>query len=340
MRTAPAERRGPAGFGAELRDAVTPRGFFLVVGVLLLQLGFILSYLGAFHHPEPHGIRLGVVGPPEVVQALSVGHALSPRASSSRAAAVHDIRGRRLDGALIVSPSGRDELLVASAGGAAVSDALTTIIETAEQRQHRSVTVTDVVPAGSGDARGLSPFYVAVGWVVGGYLVASILSITAGARPGGTRRSVIRLAALALYAVASGIGGAIIVGPALGALHGHFWTVAGFGMLLVFAVGAFTMALQALTGILGIGLAVLLFVVLGNPSAGGAFPTPLLPPFWRAIGPWLPPGAGTSGLRGIVYFDGAQLLPPMLVTLAYALVGTVVLVAASARRHETSSGSA
>jgi hypothetical protein len=329
---------------AELRDAVTPRAFVLVTGVLVLQLGFILSYIGAFHHPTPHRIRLAVVAPApaaqQTVQALSTSNALSPRVATSRAAAEDGIRGRRLDGALIVGPSGQDELLVASAGGAAVSDALTRIIQGAEQQQKRTVTVTDLVPANAGDARGLSAFYLAVGWVVGGYLVASILAISAGSRPTNPRRSGIRLTALGLYAVASGIGGAIIAGPALGALTGHFWAVAGFGMLLVFAVGAFTMAVQALTGIIGIGLAVLLFVVLGNPSAGGAYPTSLLPPFWRAIGPLLPPGAGTSGLRGIVYFDGAQVLQPVLVALAYAVVGAVVLVVASRRRQPTTSASA
>ncbi|HEY7046495.1 MAG TPA: hypothetical protein VH373_04695 [Jatrophihabitantaceae bacterium] len=111
-------------------------------------------------------------------------------------------------------------------------------------------------------------------------------------------------------------------------------------MLLVFAVGAFTMAVQALTGIIGIGPAVLLFVVLGSPSAGGAYRTSLLPPFGRAIGPLRPPGAGTSGLRGIVYFDGAQVLQPVLVALAYAVVGAVVLVVASRRRQPTTSASA
>jgi hypothetical protein len=144
----------------------------------------------------------------------------------------------------------------------------------------------------------------------------------------------VRLGALALYSIVSGIGGALIVGPILGALSGSFWTLTGFGALVVFAVGAFTMAIQALTGVLGIGIAVLLFVVLGNPSAGGAYPGPMLPGFWRAIGPFLPPGAGTSGIRGIVYFDGARTLQPLLVSLAYALVGAVVLLLVSAaRRH-------
>src|SRR6185436_19514389 len=95
---------------------------------------------------------------------------------------------------------------------------------------------------------------------------------------------------------------------------------------------AFTMALQALFGFLGMGLAILLFVVLGNPSAGGAYPAPLLPPFWSAIGPWLPPGAGTDAVRGIVYFGGAGVGQALLVLTGYAVIGLVATLAGSGRR--------
>lgn len=330
----------PRGFAAELRDAVTPRAFWLVIGVLLLQLGFILSYLGAFHHPTPHRVPIAVTAPTQAATAQAVGQLnalpgspLDARAVADEATARSQIRNRTVDGALVLPPSGPYRLLVASAEGGAVSQALEQVVGAVAANQHRALRVTDVVPAGTGDARGLSPFYVAVGWVVGGYLVASILAISAGALPTTQRRALIRLGSLALYAIASGIGGAIIAGPALGALHGHFLPIAGLGALLVFAVGAFTMGIQAWTGIVGIGIAVLLFVVLGNPSAGGAYPAPLLPPFWRAIGPWIPPGAGTSGLRGIVYFDGAGTLGPLLVSAGYAVVGILALTIATLVRR-------
>jgi hypothetical protein len=144
---------------------------------------------------------------------------------------------------------------------------------------------------------------------------------------------VIRLGSLALYSVASGIGGVLVAGTLLSALPRHFWPLAGFGMLLVFAVGAFTMAIQAVSGVIGIGIAVLLFVILGNPSAGGAYQSWLIPPFWRAIGPWLPPGAGTSAIRGIVYFGDAQLTTPLLVLVGYAAAGAAVLLVVSGVRR-------
>ncbi len=338
-----AARDARAGLRDDLRDAVTPRALVLVIGVLLLQLGFILSYLGAFHSPTPHRMRLGVVAPagaPAGTAAQLVarldgisGAPLDAQVVPDAAAARQRIRDRRLDGALVLGTGSTDRLLVAGAEGGALAQALERVVSAVGAGQGRTVAVDDVVPAQRGDARGLGAFYVAVGGVVGGYLVASILAISAGAKPATSRRARMRLAALLLYSLASGLGGALIAGPVLHALDGAFWTVAGFGALLVFAVGAFTMAVQALTGTLGIGIAVLLFVVLGNPSAGGAYPAPLLPPFWRAIGPWLPPGAGTSALRGIVYFDGAGAGRAALVVLAYAVVGAVALMVTAITRY-------
>src|SRR3954453_23351869 len=45
----------------ELLPGVTRRAAVLVIGVLLLQLGFVLSYVGAFHAPTPRDVPLAVV---------------------------------------------------------------------------------------------------------------------------------------------------------------------------------------------------------------------------------------------------------------------------------------
>ena len=334
--TEPAESQ-PRSFADELRDAVTGRAALLVLGVLLLQFGFIASYLGAFHNPTPRDIPIAVVAPagaPAGTAAKTVaqlnalpGHPLKARASADASAARTLLDNRTVYGVLQLAATGPDHLLVTSAAGAAVSTALETITTQVDQSQNRTVTVTDAIPAGRGDARGLSAFYLVVGWVVGGYLVSAILGIAGGARPTNRNRAVIRLGTLAAYAIVSGFGGALIAETILSALSGHFLVLWFFGALLVFAVGAFTMALQVLTGIIGIGIAIALFVILGNPSAGGAYPSVLLPPFWAAIGRWLPPGAGTDAVRSIVYFPKASLAQPVWTLAAYALVGLVVTIA-------------
>ena len=326
----------------ELLPGVTRRAAVLVIGVLLLQLGFVLSYVGAFHAPTPRDVPLAVVAPAgtpagtadQVAARLEgvAGDPLDVRVAGSEDAGRQLLADRDVDGVLLLGTGTEDTLLVSGAEGGAVSSALTEVLTRVDAAQQRTLTTDDVLPAATGDARGLSAFYLAVGWVVGGYLVASIIGVSAGSRPLTRARGVVRLGSLAVYAVVSGIGGALITGPVLGVFDGHLLALAAFGALLVFAVGAFTTALQVWTGLVGIGLAILLFVVLGNPSAGGAYPAPLLPPFWAAIGPWLPPGAGTDAVRGIVYFGGAGAGQAVLVLAVYALVGAVATLLGSGRR--------
>ncbi|QFV00047.1 hypothetical protein KDY119_03582 [Luteimicrobium xylanilyticum] len=308
--------------------------------MLGLQVAFIASYLGAFHDPTPHRIAVAVSAP-SLPAAEQTAAALNAIAGEPVHATVHDsadearqqVRDRSAYGALVVGTGTQDTLYVSSAEGAAVSEAVAAVLEQADREQARTLVTTDLVPAGRGDGRGLSAFYLTVGWVVGGYLVAAILGISAGERPSTRQRGIIRLGGLVVYSIASGFLGALVAESVLEALSGSFVPLALLGALVVFAVGAFTMAIQTMTGIIGIGIAVLLFVVLGNPSAGGAYPAPLLPPFWRAIGWLLPPGAGTHGVRSVVYFDGAGLARDVVVLAAWALIGTALMLTFAGRRR-------
>lgn len=347
------------GFLGELWDAVAPgRTFAPVIAVLLIQLGFVFSYVGAFHHPTPHGVPIAVVAPTQIsgqlVGELNAihGHPLHATAVPDQTIGRTRLRHGSTSGVLIVNPTGKtDALLVAGGGGAATATAVADVIAQAEATQHRSATITDAVPAQPGDARGLTDFYLVVGWLIGGYLVAALLSIATRPRPATTRRAIIRLIVLVPYAILSGLGGAIIVGPVLGALTGHLLAMAALGALIVYSAAVVTMAFQVFLGTIGVGLTLILFVILGNPSAGGAYPAPLLPGFWRAISPVLPNGAGVEALRRVVYFGSYNITDNLLIICAYivvaatfALTGTALLArrAAAARtsrcRRLTNSG--
>jgi Protein of unknown function (DUF3533) len=334
-------------FWADFWDAVSLRTVSLIVGVLALQIGFVLSYVGAFHHPVPRRVPLVVVAPAQAsAQAVSQLNAIPGRpvaatGGASEAVARQQLRQGATGGVLVVNPTGTtDMLLVAGAGGSAKATALQQVISQAEAVQHRSVTVSDVVPVQSGDARGLTGFYLVIGWIVGGYLVASLLGIAGGARPATVRRVVLRLIAVVPYAILSGLGGTIVVDPVLGALRGHFVALWWIGALLVSASATVTMAFQVMFGVLGIGLTVLVFVVLGNPSAGGAYPPELLPPFWRAISEAIPNGAGTAAVRKIVYFGAHGIAGNLLVTAVYAVAGAVVALAVAALKERRTVGAA
>lgn len=345
MTSDPAQSPPPSRRGLldELGDAVAGRTVLLILGVLFVQLAFVASYVGAFHQPEPHDVSIGVVGPTARQAATQIdtidAHPLAPEVVADRDTAVERMKTADLAAALVIDPSSStDELIVASGGGASLVTAVEQVVQQVESTQDRKIRVTDVVPLEDGDARGLTGFYLVIGWLVGGYLVASLLGVAKGARPANRRRAAIRLSAVVPYAVASGLGGALIVDPWLGALTGHFWALAGLGALLVLSAATVTMAFQVLFGTIGIGLTVLVFVVLGNPSAGGAYHSQLLPAFWRSIGGWIPNGAGTDAVRHIVYFGAHDVAGDIWLIVAYALSGAAVTLLASIVRDRRPAG--
>jgi hypothetical protein len=316
------------------KDAVTPRSALLCVGVFLLMLAFALSYMGALHNPKPHHIDLAVAAPSQaagpLLQQLNglPGEPVEARTVADAATARRQVTTRDADGALLVTPApsggGTARLVVASAAGPSMSQALERVMKAVAPRAGLRLSVVDVKPLPRDDFEELSSFYLVVAWSVGGYLVASMLGVSAGTRPANLRRAFIRLLAMAVYSVAAGVGGAIVVGPVLHALPasvGQLWWI---GALLVFSAAAFTMAMQVLAGVIGIGIAIAVFVVLGNPSSGGVFPWPMLPTFWRAIGPWIGTGAATQTVRNVSYFGSHHITTHLLVICGYLVFGVLV----------------
>ncbi|TXL92419.1 DUF3533 domain-containing protein [Streptomyces sp. IB2014 016-6] len=325
-------------FRSEVREAITPRAALLLLGVLILELAFVVSYIGAFHAPKPSKITLAVVAPAQaqaaVIEKLSSipGEPLSGRPADSVGQARALVLEREVDAALLITPaSPADRLLVASAGGPSAVQALQLIFQKADAA--RPVKITDLRPPNSADGRGLASFYLVVGMIIGGYLASAALSASFGARPANLHRMLIRLGALAGLSILSGLGGAIIIDLIFDALPRHFGPIWGIATLATFAAAASGMAFQVLLGPAGIALSVLIFVVLGNPSAGGVYPSALLPPFWRDLGPALPNGAGVTLVRNYSYFGGHQTSTAWWVLSAWAAGGVLVSSFASLRRR-------
>lgn len=307
----------------------------LLIGVLVLGLGFIYSYVAAFHQPRPHRVDVVVVAPanqaPRIAARLNAlpGSPLRARLTASEADARRMVKDGQTTAALIVEPRGSgDRLLIAGGAGSALGSAVQAVLGKVNAEQHRSLVSTDVAPLQNGDYRGLTGFYLVVGWLVAGYLAAAILGITLGPRASTLGQARARLLMIVPYAIVAGLGGALIVDAVLGAQSGHVLAIAAVGALLVYAAASVTIALETLMGIAGIGLAILLFVVLGNPSAGGAYQNQLLPGFWRTIGNALPNGAGVDTVRRLVYFDGHGIAGHLIVICAYSVVaiGVTLLV--------------
>ena len=212
------------------------------------------------------------------------GQPISATAVPSEAAGLTLLRKGSTSGVFIVNPTGEtDSLLVASGGGAAVSTAVEDVFAQVEAAEHRTMTVTDAVPhnpATPGVSRAST-------WSsAGSSAVISSLRFLGSPRapdrdypPGDPPLDRARPLRHPLRTRGSDHRRPRARCPHR-TLHG---TLVARGTPR-FCAAAVTIAFQVLLGVFGVGLTLILFVVLGNPSAGGAYQASLLPPFWRAIG--------------------------------------------------------
>ena len=142
----------------DLKDAISPRTALIVVGVLLLQLAFIWSYVAAFHRPVPSHVPVAVVVPEaaagQVLHGLNTlpGTPISATRSPSLAAAVQDLVDRNVQAVYIPSTTGTtDHLIVQSATGASGATAVTAVFTKVLDSVHRTLVVTDRTRPGTGD---------------------------------------------------------------------------------------------------------------------------------------------------------------------------------------------
>jgi len=297
-----------------------------VLAVSAVSLLFVTSYAGALHEPRAHGIPIAVTAqvPAAAAARLDATEAFTVTRVADEAAARQRIDERKAYGAVLATPSGV-EVLAAPAASPAVATVLQTDLAAQLGRGGRPATVRVVHPLPASDGRGLVAFYLAVGWVVGGYLGATLFGLAFGTTPA-RHRVALRLGGLVALGLVVGLGGALIASGIAGYDQGLLVMTLG-GVLTVLAVGAATVGFQSLLGLGGTGLAILIFVIVGNPSGGGPYATELLPGFWRVLGPLLPPGAATTLVRDAAYFPEASIAGPVLVLVAWTVVGAALALA-------------
>lgn len=325
----PGVRPAAAGRRLPLRPVI-----LALSAVVVFQVLFGAAYLMAFKNSVPTSLPFAVTSrTPEaahqIAAALRDGSEgrLDTRVVVDETTARTQLLDRDVTAALVIRPVD-DLLLVASATSPTLAQQLIRDVSQREEARGRQLAVEDLASLPSNDPRGLMPFYLVIAWVMGGYLGATVLGLTA-ARMGAHRHvgAAERLAGLAIYAVASAAALTAVAAATVGIVTDRWLTVASVGSLIVFASAATTAALQALLGVMGTGVVLLLFVVVGNPSSGGPVARELLPGLLRDIGGYLPPGAGVDILRATLYLDGHAQAGALFVLATWAALGTVATVA-------------
>jgi hypothetical protein len=302
-----------------------------LVGVLALVFAFVGSNVAANHEPEPHDLPVGIVGSPQVADQvvgqleLSAPGAFKVRAYGSPAAARSAILHRDVYGAFQAGP--RPSLLVASAASLAAESVLQRAFQAATRAQGETLAVRDVVALPRSDSGGATAFSALLSLTIAGTLGSSIMYMVTQHRP-----LAVHLAAVVALAIGSGLVAALSTNVVVGAFPDHFLGVWGMATLFVLAIGLPIAAFQQLFGLPGTAIPLIVFIVVGSPSSGGGTAPELLPGFWRAVSQLLPPGAGTTAMRDVVYFSGHGAASALLVLGIYAILGVIGAIAVHSLR--------
>jgi hypothetical protein len=264
------------------------------------------------------------------------GGVIRPFHEPSAAAAQAAVRAGSAYAAIVAGRHG-ETLLIETAASPGTASVLTKGFTEAAAALKVTLTVRDLAPLPASDPTGTSAYFLVAGWVLGGYVGATVLGLTTGGmRSRSVREAAARLGLLGGYAVASGLAGALLFGPVLGVMSGFSAALAAVGALVAFAAAAATAGLQGALGMPGTLIAIIGFVVFGNSTAGTSIATPLLASPWNVIGVLLPPGAGLTSARSVIYLGGVNLTRPLTVLISYAVAGSLLVLASTAWRQRRS----
>jgi uncharacterized phage infection (PIP) family protein YhgE len=129
---------------------------------------------------------------------------------------------------------------------------------------------------------------------------------------------VLALLTSAVYmAIAHGLGMPIPLG----------WQLWAYGVFAIIAVGVTSSSLIAILGSMGLLFSMLVFVILGLPSAGATVPLEATPPFFRWLAEFEPMHQVFLGVRSLVYLGGhadAGLSQALLMTSVGLVIGVLL----------------
>ena len=295
-----------------------------LVTPLLMCIGMGLAYLGAFHAPEPHDLRVDVVGSGPRAQVLAQtlqdkgDGALSVRTVADRASAVNDLKTQQSYGAYL--PGKHPELLVATAS----SDTSATVVEKVFTKvaaaQGDPLKVTDTAPTADGDPTGQGIFFLLVAVSIGSYASVAVIGGAGAALALRIRAALVVGASLVVSAIGAAFAGPLfgLVDHGLGGVWAMAWLYSA-GILMV-GVGLHTFLKRWTT----LGLMVL-FVMLNFTSSGGIFRPELQPGFFGSLHAFWNGAGFVEGVRSHVYFGGYALGGHVLVLTLWFVAGLAVM---------------
>jgi len=297
--------------------------------VIAVQL-IVLATIALRGDHEPHQVPVQIAAPAVVAQSLADDADAMPGepVDADWTADADDARRAVRDGdavaaVLVDLPRTRDVVLVNRGADPELNDAVVARITAVEAARDRTVEVELVGPHGTAGADGRIRWYVVLCGLLGfGFVLAA--SLVRGPVAASAGRGAVRLLSLGGVAV---LGATVLQLLPPTTLPGDDLAVIGVGAGYAFTMGAVTLAVETLAGLVGLAVVTAAYLVLATPLLSGTSPY-LLPPPWPTLTPWLPTGAAQQALAGVTYLDPDLTTQPVVEIAGVALVAVAVLVLA------------
>ncbi|MCT1368422.1 ABC transporter permease [uncultured Kocuria sp.] len=318
---------------------------FSIVLPMFLTIMFPLIYGFSMHSPQPHGMKIAIVGSDAQTQHLATkldaqaGDAYDVTAVGSVDDAKHAIKS--LDIRAAWDPKTNTEYVATMGSTSAAQFAegyldkvapqvLTQTGQYQDPSQVPKPTVDDLVPPPPNDGMGTSLMFMGLPVLLAGFMTAVGLRSNLAKLSGKVAISIMGVMALFYATIPVFIAYAV---------HGAF-TEHALPVYLLLAGMCFTVMLFHTGGMRLIGLymalpTMFLLVLLGIPSSGAGMAIELVPPIFQGLHRVLPTPALMEALRRILYFPDAPLSASLSTLLLWFFLA-VILLAASFLRRPTS----
>lgn len=310
---------------------VEPRGggrWTLVACLVVVVVHVVvLTTLAARAGDGPHRAPVLVAAPAVVAQALAheastlPGDPFEADWTADPLAADRAVRdGEAVAAVLVDLPATHDVVLVNGGADPALNQAVVDRITAIEEARDRTVEVRELTRPGTSGAETAIRTYVLLCGLLGfGFVLA--VSMVRGPVASSATAGVRRLLSLAAVSLVG--AGVLQLVPAV-RLPGDLLPVAAVGAGYAFTLGAITLAVEALAGLVGLAIVAATYFVLATPLLTGTSQY-LLPPPWPTVTPFLMTGATQQAMAGLTYLGPGLVLRPALELAAIALVAVLAL---------------
>ncbi|WP_219817063.1 ABC transporter permease [Arthrobacter sp. GMC3] len=279
--------------------------------LLLFPLAMVTMMIsvtaGAMGSPTPRDMPVAIVGT-TVAQAQQAVDGLNKsmpglfdlRALGSAEEARTQVQDRTVTAAFVLPSAENPQatLVTNQAAGASAQQVTVAVFGQVATAQHLKMVTENVAPLSSTDTMGSVSMYIAMGWIMAGFMI-----IIVGANAAPKSRPLRRLLPIVTaWSVFMSAALWLIAGPITGSIEGHFWPLFGAGIVAIFCVAMFTTVLERLMGMFAVVPAVGILMLVGIPASGGGLSVYMEPEIFRVLHQFLPMPAGVESIRSILYF--------------------------------------